>query len=357
MTVFLKRKININFYNENRKKIYFLFSDFFEKKYVCGRFLKFLNKKKNLKKIIYKKKIKKNYLFSLRFKFLKKLGINSLLKLKINSIFFMTNFYKYFFLIFNKNMFLNNFSVLLISNNLSYFNIFNSDFKFKSIFLNKNYLSLLKEKLYSVKKIETYNFLNNNNFSINFFEKKISFYNTLSYREYYKNLNQLKINFKNFINLTNFKNKFFYIKNNFKFFLFKKNNMVINSIVFLKFFKKYLKNISYYKQNNYIFNNINDFKTKIEQYIIKKKSKIKYFYKRWRKNYFIKKSFSNLFFVPKKGYLIIKVEQKNKIVRSLIKGFIKQARGRRLFKYLRPRIVKLKKFCFTRSKKTKARRK
>jgi hypothetical protein len=139
--------------------------------------------------------------------------------------------------------------------------------------------------------------------------------------------------------------------------LFKKNNIIINSIIFFKFLKKYLRNNFYYRQNYHIFNNINNLKIKIEQYIIKKKSKIKYFYKRWKKNYFIKKKFDNLFFVPKKGYLIVKVEQKYKIVRSLIKGFIKQARGRRLFKYLRPRIVKVKKFCFTRSKKVKARRK
>ncbi len=334
MIVFLKRKININFYNKN--KIRFLFCNSFENKYVSNKLLKYLNIKKKLKKKIYKKKVKKKYFFNLKPKYIsskKYINICSN-KFKINFIFFMINFYKYFFLIFNKKKIFNNFSTssrfnnILLHTDSSYFN----NFEIKCLFLNKNSLNLFKQKLYLKKKVN-------------------------SYKQDYKKLNQLKVSFKNFLCFKNLKNKFVYIKNNFNFFTLKKNNITINLIIFLKFFKKYLKNNFYYKQNYNIFSNLNNLKTKLKHYIIKKKDKIKYFYKRWKKNYFIKKNFDSLFFVPKKGYLIIKVEQKNKIVRSLIKGFIKQARGRRLFKRLRPRILKLKKFCFTRSKKPKARRK
>jgi hypothetical protein len=50
-------------------------------------------------------------------------------------------------------------------------------------------------------------------------------------------------------------------------------------------------------------------------------------------------------------------QKKNKVVRGIYKGFLQQARGRKLFKRLKPRFVKIKKFIFTKSRKTKGRRK
>ena len=63
------------------------------------------------------------------------------------------------------------------------------------------------------------------------------------------------------------------------------------------------------------------------------------------------------FFVPKRGFLIIFSKKRNRIVRGLYKGFLQQARGKKMLKRLRPRFVKIKKFIFTRSRKVKGRRK
>ena len=77
-------------------------------------------------------------------------------------------------------------------------------------------------------------------------------------------------------------------------------------------------------------------------------------FKRWRKYY---SNFENKHFVPKRGFLLILTKKKNRVVRGIYKGFMQQARGKKLFKRLRPRFIKYKKFIFTRSRKVKGKRK
>jgi hypothetical protein len=326
-------KILINCKNFINYKKFFLNNFFFFFKY---------NIKKVLKKIFFKPKNKKIMVFAkkmflensydkittLSFINQKILYLTNKsylkIKLKYNILFYIFKFYRYFISKYN------NIKRFLVTTFFKNFVIANK--KIKSI------LNLKKEKNQKLKNLKRINlFLNINNI-----KSKINF------NKFIINSNLSRVLNINISGINRFieKNKFI-----------KKKFLKANKLKLKTFSLNFLTSmVFFYKFKNIIFPNIYLLTNKITLlnfFSLKKFNKN--VFKRWRKKYY--SNFDNKFFVPKKGFLLILSQKRNRVIRGILKGFVQQARGKKLLKRLKPQFVKIKKFVFTRSRKVKGKRK
>jgi hypothetical protein len=328
--VYNKYKILINCKNFINYKKFFINNFFFFFKYIF---------KKILKKKIYKSKNKKIILFARKI-FLKnsygKTMLSSIskntvylryefyfkIKLKYNVLFYIFKFYKYFIIEYKNAK-----------------GFFVTTFFRNSVILNKKIKTILnfkkknQQRLKNLKKINLFLNLNNIKNKINF--NKFMFNSNLSKA---LKINNLSIN--EFIKKNHFISKKFFKANKLKTFS-------LNFLTSMVFFNKF-RNIIF--TNNYLLTN----KISLLNFFSLKKSN-KNIFKRWRKKYY--SNFDNKFFVPRRGFLLILSQKRNRVIRGILKGFVQQARGKKLLKRLKPRFVKIKKFIFTRSRKVKGKRK
>jgi hypothetical protein len=328
--IFNKYKVLINCKNFINYKKFFINNFFFFFKYTF---------KKILKKIFYKSKNKKIILFAKKM-FLKNSYAKTMLslinentshltnkfyfkiKLKYNVLFYIFRFYKYF-----------------ITKYKNIKGFFVTTFFRNSVILNKKIKIILnlkkknQQRLKNLKKINLFLNLNNIKNKINF--NKFMFNSNLSKA---LKINNLSIN--EFIKKNHFISKKFFKANKLKTFS-------LNFLTSMVFFNKF-RNIIF--TNNYLLTN----KISLLNFFSLKKSN-KNIFKRWRKKYY--SNFDNKFFVPRRGFLLILSQKRNRVIRGILKGFVQQARGKKLLKRLKPRFVKIKKFIFTRSRKVKGKRK
>lgn len=227
--------------------------------------------------------------------------------------------------------------------------------------------NIIKKKLVNYKTIDFKNIIKKKNFDLNFILK----YNSLLFFQKFYKLYNISVedqpfNFLKFADIVLKSVKFNYFlvnlnKNklsfNYKNVIYLKNYIfpIINKNLFFKYVKVINNKLNLKKKKLFInlFSCLNYFKkySKLIKFSKRKKKKFKF----WRRKYYY--SFEDKFFVPHKGFLIILTQKRNRVVRGIYKGFLQQARGKKLLKRLKPFFVKVKKFIFTHSRKVKGKRK